>query len=271
MTMTTKRIPYGISDFRLISTENYYYVDKTRFIEEVERSPRFLFLIRPRRFGKSLWLATLSNYYDVATRDDFDKLFGQYYIGQHPTEERNSYLMLTFNFAMVNPDPDALNESFEEHASICFERFNMKYGHLLGEGYLEGYAQRPNAESKLEYIALRCERVGLHRRVRQFHERGAFEARGGILPLLLQQDKGGNNGEQRRREADVHHGGVAGDAGRRDERVQHRVDGHDESAVQRGTGVHGGGGEGDVGVLQGRGALERRLGGDAGRDAGVVR
>ena len=161
MTMTTKRIPYGISDFRLISTENYYYVDKTRFIEEVERSPRFLFPIRPRRFGKSLWLATLSNYYDVATRDDFDKLFGQYYIGQHPTEERNSYLMLTFNFAMVNPDPDALNESFEEHASICFERFNMKYGHLLGEGYLEGYAQRPNAESKLEYIALRCERVGL--------------------------------------------------------------------------------------------------------------
>ena len=161
MTMTTKRIPYGISDFRLISTENYYYVDKTRFIEEVERSPRFLFLTRPRRFGKSLWLATLSNYYDVATRDDFDKLFGQYYIGQHPTEERNSYLMLTFNFAMVNPDPDALNESFEEHAFICFERFNMKYGHLLGEGYLEGYAQRPNAESKLEYIALRCERVGL--------------------------------------------------------------------------------------------------------------
>lgn len=57
--MATMKIPYGISDFPLISMENYYYVDKTRFVEEVERAPRFLFLIRPRRFGKSLWLAVL--------------------------------------------------------------------------------------------------------------------------------------------------------------------------------------------------------------------
>ena len=55
--MATKRIPYGVSDFQRFSRENYYYVDKTRFIGEVEKSPSFLFLIRPRRFGKSLWLS----------------------------------------------------------------------------------------------------------------------------------------------------------------------------------------------------------------------
>ena len=159
--MATKRIPYGISDFRRIMEENYYYVDKTRFIEEVEQTPPFLFLIRPRRFGKSLWLAMLSNYYDVATRDDFDRLFGSLYIGQHPTEERNSYLILKFNFAMVNPEMDALNESFEEHAANCFDDFNIKYRNLLGEGYLEGYLQRPNAESRLEYIGNWCRRAGL--------------------------------------------------------------------------------------------------------------
>ena len=159
--MATKKIPYGISDFRRVVEENYYYVDKTRFIEKIEQALRFLFLIRPRRFGKSLWLAKLSSYYDVAAKDDFDRLFGQYYIGQHPTGERNSYLILKFNFAMVNPEIDKLNESFEDHATNCFEDFNAKYAHLLGECYLEGYAQRSNAESRLEYIALRCEQAKL--------------------------------------------------------------------------------------------------------------
>ena len=157
--MATKLIPYGISDFRRIMEENYYYVDKTRFIEQVEMAPPFLFLIRPRRFGKSLWLALLELYYDIDTRDDFDRLFGGLYIGQHPTAKRNSYLILKFNFAMVNPEMDALWESFEIHASTCFDRFNAKYAHLLGEDYLEGYAATTNAESKLEYIALRCERA----------------------------------------------------------------------------------------------------------------
>lgn len=161
ITMATKRIPYGISDFRRIAEENYYYVDKTRFIERVEQAPPFLFLIRPRRFGKSLWLAILELYYDIATRDDFDKLFGNLHIGRHPTSERNSYLILKFNFAAVNPEMDALNESFEEHAANCFDDFNMKYRDLLGEGYLEGYLQRPNAESRLEYIGNWCKRANL--------------------------------------------------------------------------------------------------------------
>ena len=90
--MATKRIPYGISDFRLLSGEDYYYVDKTRFIGEIEKCPNFLFLIRPRRFGKSLWLAMLSAYYDIAAKDQFEELFGRFYIGSHPTPERNSYL-----------------------------------------------------------------------------------------------------------------------------------------------------------------------------------
>ena len=61
---------------------------------------------------------------------------------------------------MVNPEPEVLEQSFEEHTSICFDEFNMKYGHLLGEDYLEGYAQKPNAESRLEYICYRCKMAG---------------------------------------------------------------------------------------------------------------
>ena len=157
--MATKGIPYGVSDFQLLSSEDYYYVDKTRFIGEIEKSPRFLFLIRPRRFGKSLWLSMLELYYDMAMKDKFEELFGRFYIGSHPTPERNSYLILKFNFAMVNPDPEVLNQSFEEHTSACFDVFNAKYAHLLGEGYLEGYAKKPNAESRLEYICNCCKLV----------------------------------------------------------------------------------------------------------------
>ena len=74
--MATKKIPYGISDFQRFSNDEYYYVDKTRFVEEIEKSPSFLFLIRPRRFGKSLFLSMLELYYDVNTREQFDELFG---------------------------------------------------------------------------------------------------------------------------------------------------------------------------------------------------
>ena len=109
--MAIKRIPYGVSDFRRFSREDYYYVDKTRFIGEIEKCPK----------------------------DQFDELFGRFYIGSHPTADRNSYLILQFNFAMVNPEPEVLEQSFEEHTSACFDVFNAKYGHLLGEGYLEGY------------------------------------------------------------------------------------------------------------------------------------
>ena len=75
--MATKKIPYGISDFQRFSSDDYYYVDKTRFIEEIEKAPSFLFLIRPRRFGKSLWLNMLKLYYDIAARELFEELFGR--------------------------------------------------------------------------------------------------------------------------------------------------------------------------------------------------
>ena len=159
--MATKKIPYGISDFQAVSLDNFYYVDKTRFIKEIEESPRFLFLIRPRRFGKSLWLNMLKMYYDINAREQFDALFGQYYIGKHPTPEHNSYLILSFNFAQVNPDPEVLLQSFEEHTALCFKDFNEKYSHLLGEDYLKGYAQTVNAENRLEYIALCCKQRNL--------------------------------------------------------------------------------------------------------------
>jgi len=89
-------------------------------------------MIRPRRFGKSLWLSILESYYDVAFEDRFEELFGKYYIGQHPTSERNKYLILSFNFAGVSPDIDRLEQSFWGHLDLTIWPEQE-----LGKGYCD--------------------------------------------------------------------------------------------------------------------------------------
>ena len=104
MTEKIKQIPYGMADFYRIKQAGMYYVDKTPYLELLEAGPRYLFLLRPRRFGKSLWLSVLENYYDIGFRDRFDATFRGAYVAEHPTPERSSYLVLMLNFATVNPD-----------------------------------------------------------------------------------------------------------------------------------------------------------------------
>ena len=151
-----KKIPYGISDYAELMKDSFYYVDKTRFIETVEASPRFLFLVRPRRFGKSLWLNLMKAYYDVNTSREFDTLFGSSYIGQHPTQEKNGYLILSFNFSMVNPEFDKLEASFEEHCLQSFDTFYDAYSSLLGEAFEIEIAKYTTAESRMEFVFRYC-------------------------------------------------------------------------------------------------------------------
>ena len=97
---TPKKISYGHCNFERIRKENYVYVDKTRFIEMIENEANsYHFLIRPRKFGKSLFLSTLRHYYDICYADKFDELFGDLYIGKNPTPKRNSLFVLEFSFS----------------------------------------------------------------------------------------------------------------------------------------------------------------------------
>ena len=92
------RIPYGESDFRGIRLNRWLYVDKTRFLRRLEQE-RYALLIRPRRFGKSLWVSVLENYYDRWWGHEFDAVFAGTDIGRHPTEERHRYVVLRFDFS----------------------------------------------------------------------------------------------------------------------------------------------------------------------------
>lgn len=118
-----KILPYGLTDFPRIIRENYYYVDKTRYIELIERMPSFLFLLRPRRFGKSLFLTMLETYYDVRYADRFEELFGHLYIGQHPTPLHNRYLVLRFNFSAISNRLEDLEASFNQYCCMVMRTF----------------------------------------------------------------------------------------------------------------------------------------------------
>ena len=88
-----KAIPYGLSDFKRVLEENYYYIDKSMFIPLIEEYGNFLYLIRPRRFGKSLFLNMLDFYYNKIYEKDFE-LFKGCYIYDKPTKLKNSFCVI---------------------------------------------------------------------------------------------------------------------------------------------------------------------------------
>ncbi|MEL5895706.1 AAA family ATPase [Bacteroides sp. GD17] len=155
-----KRLPYGMMNFALIRREDYYYVDKTHFIPLIEQADRFFFFIRPRRFGKSLTLNLLQHYYDMYTRDKFDELFGDLYIGKHPTPERNSYLVLYLNFSGITGELNDYRKGLDAHCSITFENFCQKYIDLLPQETLEGLRAVNGAVEQIDYLYQICERAG---------------------------------------------------------------------------------------------------------------
>ncbi|MDQ1352682.1 MAG: hypothetical protein QG657_2988 [Acidobacteriota bacterium] len=124
---TIKRIPYGMSDYGLIRKENYYYVDKTPLLKLLEDTGRYLFFIRPRRFGKSLSLAIMQAYYDVHYKNRFEELFKGTWIYDHPTTERGQYLALILNFSAVDPGPDKVEASFLNLVNGSAVAFIQKY------------------------------------------------------------------------------------------------------------------------------------------------
>ena len=155
-----KLLPYGMMNFEDIRLDNYYYVDKTSFIPLIERSDRYFFFIRPRRFGKSLTLNMLQHYYDVRTRDKFDALFGDLYIGKHPTDDRNSYLVLYLNFSGINGELHNYRSGLDAHCGITFENFCKIYAEYLPQDTLEGLCAAKGAVEQLDFLYQVCARAG---------------------------------------------------------------------------------------------------------------
>jgi hypothetical protein len=123
-----KKIPYGVSSFEKLVSEGYYFVDKTKYIELIENlNEQYLIFLRPRRFGKSLLISMLENYYDINKKDKED-LFKELYIGQNPTKLKNSYYILKFNFSGIDTrNSETTEKGFIENVKVGIKKFCYKY------------------------------------------------------------------------------------------------------------------------------------------------
>ena len=159
-TGTPKRIPYGMQNWEDVRLDNCYYVDKTRFIAEIEASNKYFFFIRPRRFGKSLLMNMLRQYYDLRKADLFDRLFGDLWIGQHPTPMHNKYLVLHLNFSLIGGGIEGYEEDMNSHCSIQVNDFCHRYADLLPPETLEGLKEAKTARAMIDHINAMARRTG---------------------------------------------------------------------------------------------------------------
>jgi hypothetical protein len=127
--------PQGVSSFEQLVTQSYVFVDKTPYIEKLEiDKEKFVSFLRPRRFGKSLFITMLEHYYDILYKDRFEALFGKYYIGKNPTPLANSYRVLSFNFSSVeNGTPETIYQNFLDLVREKIKSFLKRYAELGNE------------------------------------------------------------------------------------------------------------------------------------------
>ena len=125
-----KKLPYGISDYERLKENDYYYVDKTIYIEKLENiAEPYIMFLRPRKFGKTLFTSTLENYYDLKKKEKFESLFKDTYIGKNPTKLKNSYNILKFNFSGIDTSNEETTiRGFRKKVSSSIMQFVEKYG-----------------------------------------------------------------------------------------------------------------------------------------------
>jgi len=161
-----KKIPYGIGSFGKLREENFYFVDKTRYIELLENlNSSYIFFLRPRRFGKSLFISMLEHYYDIDKKDKFDILFGDTYIGKNPTKLKNSMPILKLNFSGI-PTSGSLKEIEESFNGLIKETLNdffYRYKHIISnlDAIRTEIFSKENATDMLRNFTLNMSKINM--------------------------------------------------------------------------------------------------------------
>lgn len=156
-----KQVPYGVADFERVIKQNFYYVDKTMYLPKLEEQPSNLFFIRPRRFGKSLFLNMLRAYYDCKRKEEFQMLFGKLWIGQHPTPLQGKYLILSLDFSQVGGTIEQVETKFNNYCNIMLDSFVDKYKECFPEGFAEKVHHVDSTDAKLTTITNEAQRCNL--------------------------------------------------------------------------------------------------------------
>jgi hypothetical protein len=155
------RIPYGVADFLKLRQGHEYYVDKTHYLPLLEQAGRFLFLIRPRRFGKSLLQSMMECYYDAGWAERFDELFAGTWVREHPTPEQGQYLCLRFDFSAVSSAPAEVRESFEAHTRILLIDFLDRHAERVPASGAEAVLSEPTNARRIARLISELRKLGL--------------------------------------------------------------------------------------------------------------
>lgn len=154
-----KELPYGVSDFLTVVNDNLYFVDKSMYIPQLEREGRNLFFIRPRRFGKSIFVSMLHAYYDCkTTSEQFQKWFGNLWIGERPTALQGKFMVLHLDFSQVGGTIDSMQENFNVYCGAKFDYFVDYYNDIYSEEFIASVHNAKDANAKLTLINLETER-----------------------------------------------------------------------------------------------------------------
>lgn len=159
--MDYKELPYGVPNFTWIRQENYYWADKTMYIPKMEKAGNFLYLIRPRRFGKSVFLTMLEAYYDIEKKDSFHEIFKDTWIESRPTDKQGKYQVLYFDFSRAASGKDGLEQNFNAYCETKLNGFAEKYAKYYKPNFLTDYANAKDAAAKLNLIEDRANALGI--------------------------------------------------------------------------------------------------------------
>ena len=149
---TIKGIPYGVARFDEVRNENFYYVDKTMYLPLLENTSKYLFLIRPRRFGKSMFVSMMQEYYDIAKADRFDTLFDGLWIKEHPTPLKNAFQVIYFDFSLAGAGMERLEYTFNDYCCAELDSFIKQYKDFYDETTFSKVLAEKDAASKLRLI-----------------------------------------------------------------------------------------------------------------------
>ncbi len=159
--MDYKELPYGIPNFTWIRQQNNYWADKTMYIPKMERAGNFLYLIRPRRFGKSVFLTMLQAYYDIEKKDSFHEIFKDTWIESRPTRYQGEYQVLYFDFSRAAAGQQGLEENFNTYCEGVINGFIEKYAKYYKPQFLSEFADTKGAAAKLNLINNRANDLGI--------------------------------------------------------------------------------------------------------------
>ena len=121
--------PYGVSSFKNFNKLNRAFVDKTEFINVIDKlDTPYPVLLRPRRFGKTTFVQMLDCFYDISYKDDYDEIFKGTKIIEKNLPSHNTYHVIDFEFSNISgKTSEQLVESFSKNVLNSIKLFLDKY------------------------------------------------------------------------------------------------------------------------------------------------